>query len=96
MHILRSIEIGKAEGFAVGIKLVRGAYHSQEMKSNSPYEPDVAAINRSMAKLSGGFPSHLSKPTPPVWSKKEDTDASYNAVSSYDTYSQQVANVSLN
>jgi proline dehydrogenase len=82
MHVLRSIEAGQKEGFSVGIKLVRGAYHSQEMSNNSPYEPDVDSINRYMEKLPTGFPAHANQPTPPVWTEKQDTDAGYNAVGS--------------
>ncbi|KAG8900347.1 hypothetical protein FRB99_006105 [Tulasnella sp. 403] len=80
MHLLRSLEDAQREGYALGVKLVRGAYHSQEHKHISPYEPANVSLAQSRIKEAGsGFPQHQQGPRPPVWDEKWETDAAYNA-----------------
>lgn len=85
MHLLRSVEAAQREGFVLGVKLVRGAYHPQEHKRISPYEPDVKGIQgfiASAAASNEGFPAQKEGPKPPVWDEKWETDAAYNAAAS--------------
>lgn len=83
MHLLRNLELAQKEGFVFGVKLVRGAYHTQESTRQSPYEPDVTAIKGYLAEQSTeGFPQQQSGPKPPVWDEKYETDAAYDAAAS--------------
>ncbi|KAG5335773.1 hypothetical protein E4T56_gene13817 [Termitomyces sp. T112] len=65
--LAQSLADAKAGNYALGVKLVRGAYHSFE----------VAAHKAQFE----GKPSHLlsSEPSPPVWLTKSETDDRYNA-----------------
>ncbi|KAG9015904.1 hypothetical protein FRB90_004244 [Tulasnella sp. 427] len=83
MHLLRNLELARKEGFVLGVKLVRGAYHTQEATRPSPYEPDVTAIKGYLANQSTeGFPQQKPGPKPPVWDEKYETDAAYDAAAS--------------
>jgi len=62
-HLALSLEDARKNNFALGVKLVRGAYH--------PYE--VAAHHSKGSSLSIS-PDEL----PPVWAKKNETDRCYN------------------
>lgn len=85
MHLLRSLELAQREKFVLGVKLVRGAYHPQEHKVTSPYEPDPTLIQRRLASIStddsltGILPGVRAGPAPPVWDEKWETDGAYNA-----------------
>ena len=60
------------EGYSLGVKLVRGAYHPHE----------VAAHSSTAAPSDAQQPHTLSispEPVPPVWLEKADTDARYDA-----------------
>ncbi|KAJ7072623.1 FAD-linked oxidoreductase [Mycena amicta] len=65
-HIVHALRDAQKHGYALGAKLVRGAYHVHEM----------AAHAASDAKL-----SISPDPLPPVWQVKAETDANYNACS---------------
>ncbi|KAG8977809.1 hypothetical protein FRB90_008660, partial [Tulasnella sp. 427] len=83
MHLLRKLELARKEGFVLGVKLVRGAYHAQEATRPSPYEPDVTAIKGYLANQSTeGFPQQKAGSRPPVWDEKYETDAAYDAAAS--------------
>ncbi|KAG8899577.1 hypothetical protein FRC00_001259 [Tulasnella sp. 408] len=83
MHLLRNLELAQREGFVLGVKLVRGAYHVQESNRPSPYEPDVTAIKGYLANQpTEGFPQQKPGPKPPVWDEKYETDAAYDAAAS--------------
>ncbi|KAG6901249.1 hypothetical protein C0995_014626 [Termitomyces sp. Mi166 len=64
--LARSLADAKAGNYALGVKLVRGAYHSYEVAAHK-------------ARLEGK-PSPLlsSEPIPPVWLTKLETDECYN------------------
>lgn len=66
-HALRD---ARKEGYSVGVKLVRGAYHAQELARH-------AKVPESTAGDLVGRPS-ITNP-PPVWEKIEHTDAAYAA-----------------
>jgi proline dehydrogenase len=62
-HLALSLEDARRNNYALGVKLVRGAYH--------PYE--IAAHGSKGTSLSIS-PDEL----PPVWARKEETDRCYN------------------
>jgi proline dehydrogenase len=61
--LAQSIEDARKEGYVLGVKLVRGAYHVYERKEHETNGP----LNIS------------SDPAPPVWPTKADTDACYDS-----------------
>lgn len=70
-YLAQSIADAKAGNYALGIKLVRGAYHPHETSAHTLRNSgDGAKKNKSLAISS--------EPEPPVWSNKADTDAAYN------------------
>ncbi|KAG6910629.1 hypothetical protein DXG01_009138 [Tephrocybe rancida] len=65
--LAQSLADAKAGNYALGVKLVRGAYHPHEVAAHT-------------ARLAGDrSPSLTSDPNSPVWLSKPDTDACYNA-----------------
>ncbi|KZT08997.1 FAD-linked oxidoreductase [Laetiporus sulphureus 93-53] len=70
-YLRQSIAAARTGGYALGVKLVRGAYHSQEIVSHE------AARNASDPSSSHSL-SISPDPQPPVWSTKPETDACYN------------------
>jgi len=71
-HLQASLARAKAGGYALGAKLVRGAYH--------PHEID-AFISAQVEDSSPSSPSPSISPDaePPVWTIKAETDACYDA-----------------
>ncbi|KAF9011569.1 FAD-linked oxidoreductase [Hymenopellis radicata] len=63
IDLVQSFAEAEAGGYALGVKLVRGAYHPHEIAAHRG-RPTSISIS----------PDEL----PPVWLKKEDTDRSYN------------------
>ena len=66
-YLAQSIEDARKEGYSIGVKLVRGAYHPHEVAAH----PSAKAGAHSL--------SISPDAEPPVWTTKEDTDARYNA-----------------
>ncbi|KAG9124342.1 hypothetical protein FRC07_011979 [Ceratobasidium sp. 392] len=64
-HIARALEDSKKYGYALGVKLVRGAYHGQEITYHN---------KRLTATGSGSDVEDL----PPVWLQKDETDKCFN------------------
>lgn len=62
-HLEQSLADAKANNYAIGIKLVRGAYHTHELAAHN-------AKDKS--------PSISPDPHPPVWETKPETDNCYN------------------
>ena len=67
-HLVQSLHLARANGFSLGVKLVRGAYHPHEIAAHS----SAAAPGAHSLSIS---PDAL----PPVWHTKPETDACYNA-----------------
>ncbi|KAH7922394.1 FAD-linked oxidoreductase [Leucogyrophana mollusca] len=65
-HLALSFAAAKAGNYALGVKLVRGAYH--------PHETSAHALAATSSSLSISPDPH-----PPVWPTKPETDACYNA-----------------
>ncbi|TFK38690.1 FAD-linked oxidoreductase-like protein [Crucibulum laeve] len=67
-HLQLALEDARANHYALGIKLVRGAYHPHEL----------AAYLAAASYPRKPSPSISPDAVPPVWEHKEDTDARYN------------------
>ncbi|KAK7064927.1 proline dehydrogenase [Favolaschia claudopus] len=67
-HLVHALRDARKHGFALGVKLVRGAYHTHEMAAH----PSAASEGKPMLSIS---PDIL----PPVWAEKAETDATYDA-----------------
>ncbi|KAF8972552.1 FAD-linked oxidoreductase-like protein [Flammula alnicola] len=71
-----ALEDARRNNYALGAKLVRGAYHPHELEAhkagiefdNTPHAVDVSRPS----------PSISPEPEPPVWTEKKDTDDTYN------------------
>ncbi|KAJ7612570.1 FAD-linked oxidoreductase [Roridomyces roridus] len=73
-HLVHALRDAKRHGFALGVKLVRGAYHTHE----SAAHPDPTSSSTAKGKTLSISPDVL----PPVWAVKRDTDATYDACAS--------------
>ncbi|KAG2069893.1 FAD-linked oxidoreductase [Suillus decipiens] len=76
-HLTHSLALAHARGYALGVKLVRGAYH--------PYELAAHQLARSASSAVESYPSNHSRslsispdPEPPVQPSKDATDQCYN------------------
>jgi proline dehydrogenase len=63
-YLAQSLADAKANNYAIGIKLVRGAYHPHELAAHN--------ANGNSLSISPG-------PHPPVWETKPETDNCYNS-----------------
>jgi proline dehydrogenase len=63
-HLRASLSDAKKEEYILGVKLVRGAYHTLEVSTHAK-----------------GIRDGAENEVPPVWMQKNETDATYNAVS---------------
>ncbi|THH17138.1 hypothetical protein EW146_g3612 [Bondarzewia mesenterica] len=68
-YLEQSLKDAKAGNYALGVKLVRGAYHPHETIAH-----ETAASGHNNTSLSISPDPH-----PPVWPTKPETDACYNA-----------------
>lgn len=76
-YLAQSIAAARKEGYAVGVKLVRGAYHPHELVA---HPSTSATADASLASPAMSTSLSISPdPVPPVWTAKADTDARYNA-----------------
>lgn len=76
-YLARSIVESRRENYALGVKLVRGAYHPHEMASHP-----TTATSSTSSPAEGLALKKLSispDPDPPVWQHKSETDARYDA-----------------
>ena len=67
-HLALALADARANNYAVGVKLVRGAYHPHEIAAHTAVAYD------------DGHPSTSISPDvePPVWMEKKETDEAYN------------------
>ncbi|EIW65190.1 FAD-linked oxidoreductase [Trametes versicolor FP-101664 SS1] len=76
-YLAQSIAAARKEGYALGVKLVRGAYHPHELVA---HPSTSATVDASLASPAMSTSLSISPdPVPPVWTAKADTDARYNA-----------------
>ncbi|KZP26013.1 FAD-linked oxidoreductase [Athelia psychrophila] len=89
-HLLHDLALARRDGYALGVKLVRGAYHSYELaafEAHTPASSESASAGSvgsapAVTKGRGKTPSKSIAPTapyPPVWLEKADSDACYDA-----------------
>lgn len=82
-HLLASLYHAKVHNYALGVKLVRGAYHPYEISAHNTAMASRIPSNQEVpstavqAKIHS--PSISPEELPPVWSSKAETDACYNA-----------------
>ncbi|KAG1741767.1 FAD-linked oxidoreductase [Suillus paluster] len=76
-HLTHSLALARERGYALGVKLVRGAYHPQELAAHQ--------LARSSTSPAGSYSSHHSHtlsispdPEPPVQPSKDATDQCYH------------------
>ncbi|KAG5651849.1 hypothetical protein H0H81_007225 [Sphagnurus paluster] len=70
-QLAQALADAQAGGYALGIKLVRGAYHPYEVSAHAVASDSTTAAHRSSTSISPD-------PLPPVWLTKNDTDACYD------------------
>ncbi|OSD05698.1 FAD-linked oxidoreductase [Trametes coccinea BRFM310] len=76
-YLAHSIAAARKEGYSLGVKLVRGAYHPHELVA---HPSTSATADASMASPSVSTSLSISPdPVPPVWTSKAETDERYNA-----------------
>jgi len=73
-YLRQSLQAARAEGYALGVKLVRGAYHPHELAAHEAGASATAGLSSAHEHALSISPD----PAPPVWSTKPDTDACYN------------------
>ncbi|KAH0838757.1 FAD-linked oxidoreductase-like protein [Lanmaoa asiatica] len=67
-HLARSLALARQNNYALGVKLVRGAYHPHEL----------AAYSAAASSSTSGSIAISPDPYPPVHPSKSDTDVCYN------------------
>lgn len=72
-HLRQSLLDAKANHYALGVKLVRGAYHQHEIDAHPSTNPALLKSANHKQSLSISPDPH-----PPVWSTKAETDDCYN------------------
>ncbi|KAH9891215.1 FAD-linked oxidoreductase-like protein [Cubamyces lactineus] len=76
-YLVQSMAAARNEGYALGVKLVRGAYHPHELVA---HPSTSASADVSLASPSTSTSLSISPdPVPPVWTSKAETDDRYNA-----------------
>ncbi|KAI0757553.1 FAD-linked oxidoreductase-like protein [Daedaleopsis nitida] len=77
-YLAQSISAARAEGYALGVKLVRGAYHPHEIDTHRAASASRASASQSSP--SGNHDLSISPDNmPPVWLAKDETDTCYDA-----------------
>ncbi|KZV77590.1 FAD-linked oxidoreductase [Peniophora sp. CONT] len=81
VYLAQSIKDARVGNYALGVKLVRGAYHEQENEAFGELRSTGASL------------SITPDPFPPVWTSKPETDTSYNTCARLllDTIAEDVA-----
>ena len=75
----QSLAAARAEGYALGAKLVRGAYHPHELAAHSSSAVNPAGSSQVEGYDAARGLSISPDPEPPVWMTKAETDACYDA-----------------
>ncbi|KAI0358839.1 FAD-linked oxidoreductase [Trametes cingulata] len=77
-YLAQSMAAARKEGYSLGVKLVRGAYHPHELVA---HPSTSATADASLASPAVSTSLSISPdPFPPVWTTKDATDARYNAL----------------
>lgn len=85
-YLAQSITEARREGYALGVKLVRGAYHPHELAAHrarivtrTPAVVDAPSAASSSSPQPEKSLSISPENLPPVWLSKPETDACYNS-----------------
>ncbi|KDQ53023.1 hypothetical protein JAAARDRAFT_39738 [Jaapia argillacea MUCL 33604] len=79
MYLSHSLKNAKAGNYALGVKLVRGAYHPHEMAAHPSLPSPPTSGSTQSAEMEKSHSLSISPdPLPPVWFSKEQTDDCYN------------------
>ncbi|KAJ6569316.1 FAD-linked oxidoreductase-like protein [Mycena capillaripes] len=70
-HLVHALRDAKRGRYALGVKLVRGAYHTHETAAHPAPDATAGAKEKTL--------SISPDAQPPVWAQKADTDAAYDA-----------------
>ncbi|CDO71747.1 hypothetical protein BN946_scf184920.g31 [Trametes cinnabarina] len=77
-YLAQSIADARAGGYALGVKLVRGAYHPHEIEVHKA--ATASRLEATAESPSGTHELSISPDNmPPVWLRKDDTDSCYNS-----------------
>lgn len=77
-YLVHSIAAARAEGYALGVKLVRGAYHPHEIevhRASTTSRASALAHSPSGTHELSISPDNM----PPVWLAKDETDTCYDS-----------------
>ena len=78
-HLALALADARTNNYALGVKLVRGAYHSHEITAHRAAAVyDEAAQGNSVVATARPSLSISQDLEPPVWMEKRETDAAYN------------------
>ncbi len=84
LHLAAHLADARREGYVLGVKLVKGAYHSLEYDVYRFGRKGEKVMDRSgRGGARGASLSHAQGAggnEPPVWTEKEDTDRTYHEV----------------
>jgi proline dehydrogenase len=75
-HLTHSLALARAGGYALGVKLVRGAYHPHEVAAHQLARPAGSPTGSYLSKHSRSL-SISPEPEPPVQPSKSATDQCY-------------------
>lgn len=75
-HLAHSLELARAGGYALGVKLVRGAYHPHEVTAHQLARSADSPVGSYLSKHSRSL-SISPDPEPPVQPSKNATDQCY-------------------
>ena len=78
-YLSESIAAARAEGYSLGVKLVRGAYHPHEMEIHRAASASRAALTASSPRSGTHDVSISPDNMPPVWLTKDETDTCYDS-----------------
>ena len=78
-YLSESIAAARAEGYSLGVKLVRGAYHPHEMEIHRAASGSRAALTASSPRSGTHDVSISPDNMPPVWLTKDETDTCYDS-----------------
>ncbi|TFK85682.1 FAD-linked oxidoreductase [Polyporus arcularius HHB13444] len=78
-YLAQSIAAARAEGYSLGVKLVRGAYHPHEIEIHRASSASRASVTTSSPRSGTHDVSISPDNMPPVWLTKDETDTCYDS-----------------
>ncbi|KAI0717523.1 FAD-linked oxidoreductase [Cerioporus squamosus] len=78
-YLSQSVAAARAEGYSLGVKLVRGAYHPHEIEIHRAASASRASLTASSPRSGTHDVSISPDNMPPVWLTKDETDTCYDS-----------------